>query len=164
MSQISVCGSVALIMATHIFPSALVSRREEPIVKCESYPQMKGRLSYKIGLTFRTRPEPGSGPSIAVVQTYLSVEHINATDLVKLASQFNRDFCREDYLMVMIFTDKRYIYAISVPGLRGYEDSSNANRGFYSLNRKTGEEYVSFSRVPNYDKNPQTRTRIDLKN
>jgi hypothetical protein len=72
---------------------------------------------------------------------------------VKLASQFKRDFCKEDYLLVSIFTDRRYITAISVPGLWGYEAAANANRGFYLLNRNTGEEYVSFSSAPNYDKN-----------
>lgn len=133
---------------------------QEPI-KCKSQGKGERMPKYKMGLTFRSK-DGLNGPSVLVIQVSIESKHINRTDLLMLASQFKKDFCKEQRFAVVLLTDHRFAKAFPVEGTLWYEEWQEALRGEYFLDRNTGEEYISYSTVPNYGKNPQSKVKIEL--
>jgi hypothetical protein len=101
-------------------------------------------IKYKVKIGYRTIREPIQ----LILQVGVKPEQINRTDLMLLAKQLSQDFCREQGLYVAIYDDPRavkewhwlYDYSLS----RGKPETGPL-RGLYELDRKTGEEKISFS-------------------
>lgn len=101
-------------------------------------------FKYKVEVGDRTIREPISLVLLAGVKP----EHFNRTDMTLLAKQLSQDFCREQALYVAIYDDPRalkqwhwlYYYART----EGKSDKGPL-RGLYELDRKTGQEKISFS-------------------
>lgn len=101
-------------------------------------------FSYKVKVGYRTAREPIQ----LLLQVGVKPEQINRTNLMLLAKQLSQDFCREQGLYVAIYDDPRAVkewhwlfdYTLS-EGKR----EKGPLRGLYELDRKTGEEKISFS-------------------
>lgn len=129
---------------------------QEP-TKCKTKDKSLRAVQYRIG-RFERSPQSTERPSTLIVDISVKPELIDAKYMVLLAHKLNQTFCKEDRLVVGIF-DK---YEIAVRFRDEFQDALDAFRGEYVLDRKTGKEYVSFSLVPDYQGNPESRIKIDL--
>jgi hypothetical protein len=117
-----------------------------------------GHVKYRMGLT-----ERGGGDLPLIIQISVDPRNINGTDLVILAKQLNEVFCKEQKINVVIFDSYRYAANFSPSSENPYYVKGlESMRGGYYLDRKTGEEFVQFTTVPNYFKNYENRKRIDI--
>ena len=124
--------------------------------KCEVKDKSLRSLKYRIVNTERSFLSTG----LPIIGINISVAHkdINREFLLRLAQHLNQRFCREERMVVGIFDDPKAARYFNPP-VRAVLD---AWRGEYFLDRRTGEEYVAFSTVPNYHDNPQARIKIEL--
>lgn len=132
----------------------------EPM-RCKTDNGSDRTFKYKMGLTFRSKRALG-GPDVQVMQISIEPKRINQEDLLKVARWLKTDFCKEQRLSVMLLTDRRYADTFPVGGTLWYNEWQDALRGEYFLDRESGEEYISYSTVPNYNKNPQARVKVNL--
>ena len=125
--------------------------------KCKVEDKELKRVKYYIGYTERSIPQ-NDQPSNFIVDISVKPNKINEKDLLLIARHLKQKFCKEDYLIVGIFDRKDVAenYRFNV------QEARNHLRGEYFLNRITGEEYISFVLIPDYNGNPQARIKIDL--
>ena len=97
-------------------------------------------ISYEVGRVIRNSNEPHEVTVIISVDP----QHFNRDDMVRLASQLKTDFPNAPILSGEILDD-RNIADNYVPAGDMYRLFYKARRAFYSLNRKTGKEYIEFS-------------------
>jgi hypothetical protein len=81
--------------------------------------------------------------------------------LILLAANLRERYCDEELILVSIFDNKRVADA-GASLIFHSQDARNAFRGTYYLNRKTGEENVSYVTGPDFNGNPNKRIKIDL--
>lgn len=136
--QILLCCLITLVSA-----SGLWAARAQ---KCDCPPKVKPEIKYKLGLSNWTIREP----ILLIAQVSVSPEHFNDTDIVKLAKRLNKDFCDEQRLQVGIFDEHREAKRLTraVDYLKG-QGETGPLRGYYTLDRTTGEEKITFSRKRN---------------
>ena len=137
--------------------SALAASGQVPS-KCKINDKSLRAVKYRIGSYERSRLAP-EGPPVLGIGVSVKPEQINADYLVLLARNLNQRFCKEDRLVVGIYD--RYEIAVRFRG--EFQEALDAFRGEYFLDRTTGEEYVSFTTVPDYQRNYDSRIKIDLK-
>ena len=153
MNKKGVVLSLALMFAyCSVVP--LTAKGQGP-VKCKVKDKSLRSVKYRVAYSERSTDD--GRPSILV---FISVkpENINREYLVLLAHHLNQRFCREERLAVAIFVD----YNAARYFKPEFPEVLDAMRGEYFLDRRTGEEYVGFTTIPNYNNNPQARIRIDL--
>ena len=127
--------------------------------KCRVKDQDNRVPAYQIGRTERT----SEGPPTLLVQISIEPQHINRNDLVALAGQLKKVFCKEQRVDVAIFDAYRYARNFSpIEENPYYWQGLESMRGGYYFDRTTGEEYVEFSTIPNYFKNKKDRVRIEI--
>lgn len=115
-------------------------------------------VKYRMGLI-----ERGGGDLPLIIQISVDPRNINKTDLVILAKQLNKAFCKEEKMVVTVFDSYRYAKNFSPSGENPYYwKGLESMRGEYYIDRKTDEEFVEFTSVPNYFKNKQDRIRIEI--
>lgn len=140
-----------------MFQSFSTASGQKPTM-CKIQEKSLREVKYRIGSFQRTKTDP-EGLSVLGLGVSVKPEQVNADYLVLLARNLNRRFCKEDRLVVGIY-DK---YEIAVYFNSDFQDSLDAFRGEYVLDRTTGKEYVSFTTVPDYQKNYDSRIKIDLR-
>jgi hypothetical protein len=114
---------------------------------------------YQIGRTERT----SEGPPTLLVQISVEPQYINRNDLVALASQLKKVFCKEQRVDFVIFDAYRYARNFSpVEENPYYRQGLESMRGEYYFDRTTEEDYVEFSTIPNYFKNKKDRVRVEV--
>jgi hypothetical protein len=107
--------------------------------------QIKGdgnAAKYQPGHNLRT--VEGS-PSLLV---HINVKRraFNRKEIIYLAEQLNNEFCKERKLVALIFDSRAA--ALKFDPVTDLEVYSESIRGEYSLDRTTGQEYISFSPDP----------------
>jgi hypothetical protein len=107
-------------------------------VRCPIENKVTAAPDYRIGRTFRTVEE---APSL-LVQISIKPGFYEREEIVALAERLNKEFCKEQRLTVLIFDNNRAAKKFDVNELKLY---SEAIRGEYSLDRVSGNEYISFS-------------------
>lgn len=133
----------------------LNAKGQEPI-KCKV--KDKNLRSVKYRYAYSERSTVNGRPTIAI-NISVKPADINREFLMLLVHHLNQRFCREERLVVAIFID----YDAAKHFRPQFPEVLNAWRGEYFLDRRTGEEYVSFiTTTPNYNNNPQARVKIDL--
>lgn len=135
--------------------TALTGEGQE-LVKCKV--KDKSLRSVKYRKAYSERSTVNGRPSILICIS-VKPEEVNREFLVLLAHHLNQRFCREERLVVAIFIDYKAARYFN-PNFQNVRD---AWRGEYFLDRRTGEEYVSFTPSLNYEENPQAHIRIDLR-
>jgi hypothetical protein len=84
------------------------------------------------------------------LQISIDPARLNKDDLLRLAEILNKDFCHEERLVALIFSDyssaKRYVYSDASPY---FPETQFALRADYSLDRLTGDEFIEFYPDPN---------------
>lgn len=153
MKKIYVYLSLVLLFAS-CFPIATLAQGKEP-VKCKVKDKILQDVKYRFAYSERSTRQ---GQPIVALNISVKPENINHEYLVLLARYLNQRFCREERLVVAIFTD----YKAAKHFRPDFPEILDAWRGEYFLDRRTGEEYVSFTTIPNYNNNPQSRIRINL--
>lgn len=114
---------------------------------------------YRIG---RTERKIEDSPTV-LVQISVEPRNINRNDLVALAGQLKKIFCKEQRVNVVIFDAYRYARNFSpIEENPYYMQGLESMRGAYYFDRAMGEEYVEFSMIPNYFKNKKDRVRIEV--
>ena len=113
------------------------------------------QITYEVGRVIRNSNEPHEVTVIISVDS----QHFNRDDMVRLASQLKTDFPNAPILSGEILDD-RNIADNYVPAGDMYRLFYKARRAFYSLNRKTGKEYIQFSTARG---KPFNERRINLK-
>lgn len=150
------CFCVTTLTSILMFQDFSTALGQKP-TNCKVRDKSLRKVEYRIGSFQRSNVDPDR-PPILTLGISVKPEQINADYIVSLARNLNQRFCKEDQLVVGIYD--RYEIAVYFNG--DFQDDLNAYRGYYFLNRTTGEEYVSFSTVPDYQGNPQARIKIDL--
>lgn len=136
------------------FLTPLMGKGQE-LVKCKV--QDKSLRSVKYRNAYSERSTVDGRPSILICIS-VKPEDVNREFLVLLAHHLNQRFCREERLVVAILIDYKAARYFNP----NFQDVREAWRGEYFLDRRVGEEYVSFTTNLNYNDNPQARIRIDL--
>ncbi len=114
--------------------------RTETTAKPVAIATVAQQINYEVGRVIRNSNEPHE------VTVILSVDaqHFNRDDMIRLAAQLKADFPNAPILSGEILDD-RNIADNYVPAGDMYRLFYKARRAFYSLNRKTGKEYIEFS-------------------
>jgi hypothetical protein len=124
--------------------------------KCFTTEKNQRRIQYRIGNSTRTVKEPIA----LIIHISIKPQHFNREDMVALARQLNRDFCNEQFIVVLIFDSYRSAQSYVLhPHSETYQRDLKSLRGFYDLNRTTGEESVRFASSPG---KPRNEIKIDL--
>lgn len=133
------CGSVllALIPASEV----QIARGQKVIVhRCKG----ERAIKYKVEVGTRTVREPIQ----LLLQVGVEPEHFNREGMTRLANQINKDYCAEQGLYVAIYDDpkavKKWHWSIDYTITEG-KSKTGPLRGFYTLDRTTGEEKITFS-------------------
>jgi hypothetical protein len=138
LSILVVCRK--LIIVTLVFTAATYGQN----TPCPSQTKDKERIApaYRIGYSWRT----AAGPAILANQISIKANHFNCADMLALARQFNRDYPNETRLAIYIFDSYSAAQNFSlVQHSPTYTKDFKAFRGFYKLDRDTGDEYIEFS-------------------
>ena len=139
---------------------------QKKIVRCKLQGKDMKAPDYKLGVTYE-------GPSrvpwkeeditpMSIVHISIDSKNVNRDDMIRLALKLKNDFCKEERLFVVLFDDSAYINRIYVSVDAFFHKADESKRGYCYLDRITGEEYITYSTVPNYFKNPEKRVRIEL--
>ena len=146
-----------LFLNTMIILMGAVVCTAQAVEECKLRKDELGGSSFKLVNTERTPKTSKEGPKLLI---YISVtpKQINRDDLVMIGSSLRKRFCRETNLVAMIF-DNTVRAKFFNPD---FNESRDALRGTYVFDQKTGEEYVSFVKIPDYFGNPSERIRVDL--
>jgi hypothetical protein len=123
----------------------------QKVSKCKSADKVRLAPSYRVGNIYRTvKSETAKIPPTLVVYISIKPQYFNSESMKALAQQLNKDYCKEQLLEVIIFSNYRAARDFTASGESPtYERSWAAMRGGYHLNRATGEEYISYSPDPN---------------
>lgn len=144
-----------------VIAAAQVSAQEP--VKCKSKNgDTRNEVSYRIAKQNRTVESKASKyPPTLVLYISIKERHFNDDDMLALAKQLNEDFCQEPRLGAFIFGDhdaaKRFTLSEESSD---YALSRRAWRGNYNLDRKQGEEFITFSTDRS---TPQIRKTLELR-
>lgn len=90
---------------------------------------------------------PVNTPHKVVLDIWIKPKNFTKEYMTKLATRLRATYCNEDYISVSIFDNKKdqlgsgHDFIISGGKI-------NRSRGYYWLNKKTGEEGISFSTKP----------------
>lgn len=117
-----------------------VHGQKEKVYRCKG----KKEFRYKVAIGDRTIREPVQ----LILQVGVKPENFNRTDMTLLAKQISQDFCREQGLYVAIYDDPRAVkqwHWLYYYSRTAGKSETGPLRGLYELNRKTGEEKISFS-------------------
>lgn len=119
--------------------------------------KMERTVKYRVARSERTV----AGPPTLVLYVSINPRHFNREDIVLLAGQLNRDFCKEPRLTALIFSDyraaKSLVFSIEQPPT--HDRDKAALRGGYNLDRVARTESVSFSPDPS---KPRDEIKINL--
>ncbi len=153
MSRIDLCLLTVLVAFTVV--AAEVRPSDKDSAQCDK--QKMNRIKYRVARSERTV----AGPSTLVLHVSINSRYFNRDDMVLLANQLNRDFCKESRVTVLIFSDyraaKSLVFSIEHPPT--YDRDKAALRGGYNLDRVAHTESVSFSPDPS---KPRDEIRINL--
>lgn len=134
---------LSLMVAVLMFPfDGYAQERGEKIRECKvSY---KPRVNYKLVSVGRTIREP----IVTGLRIVLEPKDFKEEKLVQLTSLLKAKYCREQEISVVLFDDSTVAKEadVVVDELAGSRKVPEL-RGFYSFNRKTGKEEMSFSRI-----------------
>src|SRR5260370_41983377 len=112
MSRIVLCFMAAVLAFTA--RAAEVRPVDKESMQCNKE-KMNRMVKYRVARSERTV----TGPSTLVLYVSVNSRHFNREDMVLLARQLNRDFCKEPRLTVLIFSDyhaaKSLVFSVEHP-------------------------------------------------
>lgn len=134
---------------------SFAQEKSQKIIKCKV--ESSRKVKYKLVSIDRTEVKP---PFITGLRIVLKKNRFNRNYMIKLAQRLNAEYCNEEVISAAIFDD--YKAAKRADAVIEYllkKRSVPELRGFYSLNRNTGEELIEFSAKRG---NPPNEIKINL--
>ena len=113
-------------------------------------------VEYKIGQSFLTLEDV----PMLIVQVSIQSKAFNRSDMIELVKELKARFPDQPKLFARVFDS--YPSAKSFvphPHSRTYVRDNKSLRGYYSLDRKSGKEYIQFSSAPG---KPRDEVEIEL--
>jgi hypothetical protein len=129
--------------------------------RCKVKDKVVNAPHYEVGATYQA-PSVPDGLLMSVVQISIDPKNLNRDDLLRLALKLQKDFCKEERLFAVLFDDAAYIKHNYVSDDAGFHQAEESKRGYYYVDRKTGEEYIEYCTVRNILRTPEKRVRIEL--
>ncbi len=117
---------------------------------------------FRIGRSYESPSTVGGGPPMTVVHVSVDPKNINGDDLIRVASKLERKFCNDERLFLVFFDDAAYIKHAYVSVDPGFKAAEESKRGYFYVDRKTAEKYVTYSTVRNYLRNPEKSVTLQL--
>jgi hypothetical protein len=145
-----------LIVAFVIFVG--VEKNEGQSVNKNSEKRQK-KPNYKVA---RMESKIIDGDKVLLLNLSINSKYLNREDMIELARQVKNDFQKEEKIDALFFINYNAAKTFDEefhPHSKNYEKNWKAIKGRYFLNRKTEEEYVSFSTI---EKKPFDGEKIDL--
>jgi hypothetical protein len=156
---------IAMISAVAVGPN-FGDAMQKKISGCKPQNDHANAPHYKIGVSYEAPseiPSPSQAvPQMTVVHISVSPDNINRGDLLRLVHVLKSAFCKEARLFVILFDDPAYIERIYVPVQPLFRRAEESKRGYYYIDSKSGQEYLTFSTVGSIRKNLATAAWIDL--
>jgi hypothetical protein len=156
---------IAMISAAALVPNFGDTMRKK-ISRCKPQNDHVNAPDYEIGVTYEAPSEIPSGleavPQMTVVHISISPDNINRDDLLRLVHVLKSVFCKEDRLFAVLFDDPAYIEQIYVPVQPLFQRAEQSKRGYYYVDRKSGQEYLTFCAAGSIRKNLVKAVWIDL--
>lgn len=123
-----------------VFSYAFAQERKDEFHRCEISSQSKAK--FRLASIGRSLDKP----FITGMRIVLNKNSFNKEYMLRLAQRIKTEYCREEIISVTIFDDYKAATSARVVAehLAGTQIAPEI-RGFYSLNRKTGEEGIEFS-------------------
>jgi hypothetical protein len=139
-----------------------INQEHRKLSRCKVDDKVVNAPHYNVGAVYEAPSTVPDGPPMSVVQISIDSENFNREDLLRLALKLKKQFCKEDRLFAVLFDDVAYIKHLYVSNDAGFHEAEESKRGYYYLDRKTGEEYIEYCTVRNILRNPDKRVRIEL--
>jgi len=139
------------------------SHAHQEISRCKGDDKVVNAPNYKPGVTYDGPSNFLEGrPPMSIIHISVDAKSLNADDLLLLALKLKKDFCKEERLFAVLYDDPAYIKQIYYSAHPLFHRAEESQRGYYYLDRKTGEEYITYSTVSNFHKHPENRVKIGL--
>lgn len=122
------------------------------VEKCES--AVKGG-KYKWASIEPVLNEPNNFYGYVLVKP----KDVNRQFLVRLAKRLNSEYCKAERFQVVIFDEGKYANPVSMQELVASKGKIVRMRGFYSFDRKSGENRLEFSTARGH---PTTEVKLNL--
>ena len=113
-----------------------------------SFPQENNSRNVQRKPSYRIGQEEYAGANEKLLLLFISInaKHLNSNDMISLANQLKLNYASEEQIQVSFFTNHKSAKTFSLnSGSPNYSRNMEALAASYYLNRRTGEEYVSFS-------------------
>lgn len=151
--------------ATAVAPDVGSTVRKQ-ISRCKLQNDHLDAPPYRLGMGYEAPAEIPSGaeavPRMTVVQVSVQPDNINRDDLLRLVQVLKNVFCKEERVFVVLFDDPAYIDRLYVSAQPWFRRAEQSKRGYYYIDRKSGEEYLTFSTAGTIQKNTDKAVWIDL--
>ena len=156
---------IAMISAAAVAPN-LGETVQKNISKCRPHNDHLNTPHYKVGVSYEAPSEIPSGaeavPQMTVVHISINPDNINRDDLLSLVQVLKSVFCKEERLFAVLFDDPAYIEHIYVPVQPLFRRAEESKRGYYYIDRKSGQEYLTFCTLGSIQTNLEKAVWIDI--
>lgn len=156
---------IAMISAAALGPD-FGETMQKNISTCKPRNDLLNAPHYRVGVSYEAPSEIPSGseavPQMTVVHISISPDNINRDDLLRFAHVLKSVFCKEDRLFAVLFDDPAYIEQIYVPVQPLFRRAEESKKGYYYLDRKNGQEYLTFCQAGSIKNNLANAVWIDL--
>jgi hypothetical protein len=142
-----------VVLGCFIAPQGSQNQDRQP-EKCEATSREPDAPEYLVG---QVRHTGADKPSEIYLLISVESDQFKKEQMIALARQLKRDFCKEARFSAIIFDD--YNAARHVTYLSVTKDMEKAQRGLYHIDRAKNEEYVQFSTARS---KPMNEVKIDL--